>query len=201
MAGVVVVSPVVVSDGYGNLINVNHSGRLLTDASGSTISVGATFPSDPSRIVKKYFSNGSSDSMLVNGSVTPQVFAVEADGYDDIRVYELRMWFIDNAIKFDGGSFGDANTLTNGTLVEFVKDGVATSFMNIKQNEDFFAFAFPGTTPFVDLTGGTDILVTSANINGAVVLTKNSTDMVRITVRDNLTSFSYFKCMFYGLKE
>jgi len=37
MSGVIVVNPVIVADGYGNLININHSGRLLTDISTSSI--------------------------------------------------------------------------------------------------------------------------------------------------------------------
>jgi hypothetical protein len=148
--------------------------------------IGADIPSDPSAFVLEYLENGGSESMLVNGSVTPVTFSLGPTVTDEQwSIRELLLVFTADDFSFDGASFGPNAALTNGIDIVVYKDSVATEVFRIFQNEDWLRV--PGRLPLVNNTGPKDVLGSALVFDG-LILSQASGDEVRMTVRDNLTS-------------
>lgn len=169
---------------------------------GSSINVGAPLPSDPSLIFTSFLSNGGSHDLLVNGSVTPVVFSVSADAYQDIVLNELRFVFSTDDMTFNGASFGPNIALTNGILVELtVNSGQSAELINVQINEDFLRFVgSQGINVLLNNTGPKDIYSGNFALGGSMILAAGSGDIVKVTIRDNLTSvkFHYLTATLYG---
>jgi len=94
--------------------------------------------------------------------------------------------FTADDFEFNGASFGPNTLLTNGIVVELVQNSVVTELFNIKQNEDFLRT--PGRLPLVNNTGQKDVLSSTFAFGGLVKLDASTSDIIRVRVRDNLTS-------------
>lgn len=180
--------------------------RLHVEAAirpGSTIGIGIG-TADPTLIFRqKMMNGGGSSNMRVNGLVTPVVFQVLADPSVDILLSELRFVFSATAIVFDGAQFGQSfGTLPNGILAEIlVNNGQPATLSNIQVNEHFLEFAtVTGINVHTEFSGTNDVLVASYSLAGSMKLKANTTDKVKITIRDNITAvqFKYLQATVYG---
>jgi hypothetical protein len=124
-----------------------------------------------------------SPNLLVNGSVTPQVFTVSADATKTLTVTEVTLVASAACIAMSGNKFLSMGAaLTNGLLVELVSGGVTTPLANFKVSEDII-LGFNGPNHLVCFSGQASLRVSHYCLNP---LASNSADMVRVTVRDNL---------------
>lgn len=166
---------------------------LLTPA-GDPVS----FPSVSESIKNEFVLNTGSSDLLVDGSTTPVAFEYSSDPTHDIALQEIRFTMAANSITFGTDYFGSkAGPLTTGTLVEVVVASGTVTLYNLKQNEDFVNFSSPGGFEWV--VSSKDMMTSDYVIGGGLVLRANSTDKVRVTVRDNLTAAGiYFKAFIKG---
>lgn len=178
--------------------------RLQTEARlapGSTVNIGTGIPSNPADLVIELLKNGGSSNMLVNGSGSPVAFSYGPGGTDVVSVEQVLVVFTADDFEFDGTSFGPNTALTNGIKFETFINGVLTEIFNIKQNEDFLRV--PGRIPLVNNTGPKDVLACAFGFAGLVKLDGATSDQIRVTIRDNLTSvkLKYLTATLYGAKE
>lgn len=176
---------------------VTGRGRLkatLYTADGDPIA----FPSSSRSIKNEFVKNGGSDSLLVNGSVTPQVFEYLADDTYDISLQEIKFTVVANGITFGSNYFGStAGPLTNGLLIEVVTGGSTVTLYNLLTNESFVNFASPGGFEWV--VSSKDLMSSGYLIGGGLKLVHGAIDKVKVTVRDNLSAAGvYLKCYVKG---
>jgi hypothetical protein len=175
---------------------------VRSDVSGNlkVTTVGSDIPSDPAAFILKYAVNGTSPSMLVDGSVTPVDFDIGPTVSNEIwSIRELLLIFTADDFSFDGLSFGPNAAMTNGFLISIIKDSVTTEVFVVKQNEDFLRV--PGRTPLVNNTGPKDVLGAALSFQG-LVLNQADGDVLRVRVRDNLTSvkLKYLTATLFAVK-
>lgn len=164
---------------------------IQADVSGNlkVTTIGTDVPSDPSALVLDFLKNGSSENLLVDGSVTPVTFELGPTITDEIwSIREVLLTFAADDFSFDGDSFGPNPKMTTGIQIQVVKNSVVTEVFRVIQNEDFLRL--PGRTPLVNNTGPKDILGAAIAFQG-LVLDEATSDVVRITINDNLTSVKY----------
>lgn len=180
--------------------NPGH-GRLkatLYTQDGDAVAFGSV-PPNPSSIRNAFVLNGSNNSLLVNGSVTPVVFSYDAYATMDISLQEIKFTLVANSITFGSDYFGSTSgPLANGLLVEIVANGGNTGTVyNLRQNESFVNLASPGG--FNWTVSSKDMMSSSYLVGGGLKLRAGSNDKVRVTVRDNLASAGvYFRCFVKG---
>jgi hypothetical protein len=175
---------------------------VQADVSGNlkVTTIGSDIPSDPSAFILQFLENGGSENLRVDGSVTPVAFEKGPTVTDEVwSIRELLLTFTADDFSFDGLSFGPNNALTNGFKIEIVKDSVATEVFNVMQNEDFLRV--PGRTPLINNTGPKDVLGAALSFDG-LVLNEADGDVVRVTIRDDLTSvkLKYLAATLFAVK-
>jgi hypothetical protein len=154
--------------------------------------------SNPSSIKNQFTLNGSNSSLLVDGSITPVVFTYDADAYQDISLQELKLILVSNSITFGSDYFGStAGPLTNGVLIEVISNNNTGTICNLDQNECFAGLATPGGFDWV--VSSKDMVYSTYIVGGALKLLAGSSDKVRVTIRDNISSAGlFFKCFVKG---
>lgn len=195
-----IVKAAIIAQREGAVIQTFHP--VLADVSGNlkVTTVGSDIPADPSAFVLEFLLNGSSDDMLVDGSVTPVSFEKGPTVTNEVwSIRELLMTFTADDFEFDGASFGSLSALTNGILVNIVKASVSTNVFTVVQNEDFLRV--PGRTPLVNNTGPKDVLGAALSFQG-LVLNQADGDVVRMIIQDNLTSvkLKYLTATLFAVK-
>jgi len=204
MAGVVVVSPVLIADGYGNLISSDEDRLKVTAVvTEGNIAIGAPFPSDnPSNLASDFLRNsGGSPDMDVNGSSTPVIFSFDADATYNIRLHEIRTVFVSSSLEFGNDVFGDDDPLDNGVKYSIYYNSIETTLANLQTNEDF-CFLTPGPQPLIEKSGAAEMITVVQQFGQPIVLRANSTDAFRVTIRDDLRAgVIYFRVLAYGIKE
>lgn len=178
---------------------------LKLNAAGELIISQSSTPADPQLIFAAKCKNGSSPNMIVNGSLgSPIHFDVNADPTDDILLTELRMVFSCSQIVYNGASFGQSNTLTNGIKLDLtVNNGTTVTISTVTINENLSEFAtVAGINLFSEFSGTNDHLVSSFSLVGGMRLKAGTSDKVRISIRDNLTATQnkYLQATVYGQK-
>jgi hypothetical protein len=177
---------VIIAQREGSLVQDFYP--IQADISGNlkVTTIGTDVPSDPSQLVLEFCENGGSENLLVDGSVTPVNFDSGPTTTDEVwSLREILLTFAADDFSFDGDSFGPITKLTNGIDIEIVQDSVTTSVFVVYQNEDFLRL--PGRTPLVNNTGPKDVLGAAIAFQG-LVLNESTSDVVRVRIRDNLTS-------------
>jgi hypothetical protein len=148
--------------------------------------IGPDIPSDPDAFVLEYcVESGGDHVMLVDGSVTPVPFETGPTAGEIWSIRELLLTFTADDFSFDGVSFGPLSALTTGIPIDIIKDSVTYNVFTVSQNEDFLRV--PGRTPLVNNTGPKDVLGAALAFQG-LILQGDTSDLVRLTVNDNLTS-------------
>lgn len=155
-------------------------------------------PSNPESIKNEFVLNGSSSTLLVDGSGTPIVFSYDADLTHDISVQEVKFVMASNSITFGSNYFGaTGGPLTNGLLVEIISNGNVGTVHVLKQNEDFVNFSSPGGFEWV--VSSKDMMSSSFLVGGGLKLYAGTSDKIRVTVQDDIDSAGvYFKCFVKG---
>ena len=195
----------VLFDEYGNSIGSiadGYSYRLQVESKPAP-GTEFVFPSDPGLIfLQKLATVGNNESLLVNGSSTPVDFLLNSDAVYDFRISEVRFVFVTDSFLINGVSFGPLGMLTNGILLDVLKNGTTSEIFTVKQNEDFLSMYSPGGTT-VKVTTYKDYVVAGVYFGGALVISKNTTDRIRVRVRDNLTDnqLRYLTVTVHGVKE
>ncbi|KPJ58554.1 MAG: hypothetical protein AMJ46_13990, partial [Latescibacteria bacterium DG_63] len=175
---------------------------VQADVSGNlkVTTIGTDVPADPSALVLDFVKNGGSEDLLVDGSVTPVDFELGPTVTDEVwSIREVLLTFAADDFSFDGDSFGPNVKMTTGIKIQIVKDSVVTEVFRVIQNEDFLRL--PGRTPLVNNTGPKDILGAAIAFQG-LVLNESTSDVVRVTISDNLTSvkFQYLTATVFAVK-
>jgi hypothetical protein len=172
-------------------------GRLKTTVytpDGDPVAFGAT----SSALKNDFAKNGTESSLLVNGSVTPVEYIYTSDATYDISLQEIKFTMAGNTITFGTNYFGAIiGGLTNGLLLEVICSAGTVELYNFIRNESFVNFASPGGFEWV--VSSKDMMTSDYLIGGGLKLRHGTSDRVKITVRDNLSSAgTYFKCFVKG---
>jgi hypothetical protein len=175
---------------------------IQSDVSGNlkVTTIGTDIPSDPAALVLQFTENGGSGDLLVDGSSTPVNFDQGPTVTNEVwSVRELLLVFASDDFYFDGSSFGPNTLLTNGISINVIRNSVTTEVFNITQNEDFLRL--PGRPPLVSNTGPKDVLSAALSFQG-LVLDESTSDVIRVIVRDDLTSvkFQYMTATLFAVK-
>ena len=124
--------------------------------------------------------------MNVNGSGTPVEFTFPADAAKDIAVSEIRLVMVAAAVKMDGTIFGKNGSLSNGLKLDATSNESTFELANFVINEDFLAA--PGRVSTIYDGPTNDQITASFDFGGSLILKAGTSDNVKVTVRDNLTS-------------
>lgn len=157
-----------------------------------------SFPSVSESIKNEFALNGTNSSLLVDGSTTPVVFEYASDPTHDVSIQEIKFTLAANSITFGTDYFGSrSGPLPNGLLLEALVESGTITLYNFMQNESFVNFASPGG--FLWVVSSKDMMTSDYLIGGGLVLRAGSTDKIRVTVRDDLSSAGiYFRCYVKG---
>ena len=170
-------------------IDENGYWRLLV-SSKSTISV----IEKPHHFVK-FLRNGGSKAMAVNGSVTPVVFSSGPPASKKWFVYELQVLISD--LKVDSRlKFGDINGgAPNGVLCESFLSSTAREIFNLNDNSDTavtFDYEFSSKSDSA-LANEDALFVGNLKFQNVIVLDGDNSDVIRTTVRDNLSGLDQLR--------
>jgi hypothetical protein len=167
--------------------------------------------SDPDALIReklKEVGNPSNDDMAVNGQGVPVVFelASNPDGDSDIIIDSLKFYGTDTNIKVSDGNFlGQNSELTNGIVLELIRDGVAIFTEVIVNTPDMLGLfsSSASDNKIINQSGGDYFESTFSLIdkNLAFVLRNGESDAVRVTIRDNLTSLDTLHLLVDGSED
>ena len=199
-------------DGSGKVAHIDTNGAIAT--------VEHAHPplDNDSRImlpVREYLktSAGSSD-MLVDGSSTPQKFAIRASAEYDIWVKSISFVIADAGAALN--EFGNLSALTNGCQLDWISEQQGDIVLGdeLKTNFDMvrlanFNQAFGGgATAFV----ANNVQSTSEaflpvldfpltfGFRWGIPLVKGTNDCVQFTINDNVSTMDRFDAIAYGVK-
>jgi len=175
-----------------------YKAKVAPDSSGDNRLFVKSQPSftDPNKLIRERIRlNGTgSFNLSVNGN-SPKVFLFNALplGQPDILISSIKFFGNDGGIKVTVDNFlGQNSELNNGILIEFEKDGIVTFSEAITNTVELLGLfsSGAGDNKIIPGSGGDyieskfDLTAKSLELN----LTNGSTDLIRVTVRDNLTN-------------
>jgi hypothetical protein len=146
--------------------------------------------------------------MDVNGSVTEQIFRINAKIDSAVFIQEIRFYGQGNGIKF--GNFLNLNgTLTNGVLVEIKSENTITDLFDIKSTEDFKnEFSYPSAAAFeVIFASGRDEFLATFVFQNPFLLEESGAhgagndDYIEVRIRDNLTQVGSMRFLAKGFEK
>lgn len=156
------------------------------------------------------FKNAGSKSMAVNGSVTPVVFSYSPSATHVHAITELTV-----VLKDEGTTaltnFGALAALTNGIKIEVVQNSNSSTIATIKDNADLasrFTFSQFGNGAVLSILGistaqgfgnSTNVFIGSLQFPEPIVLDATFSDMVKITVQDNLSAVDVLQMGFHAV--
>lgn len=157
----------------------------------------------PSLIIANSIKSGGSANLAVNGSVTNVVFEYNPPNNYDIQVTALSLLFESTTAFGFGNVFirTAISTLTNG-LVLSCKAGDLTvdPWQTMKRTRDIVEIC----SDFSIVTGTTNFLRARLHLPESLRLFRSGTftnpDYLRVTVKDDLSSFTFAEAHFQGVK-
>lgn len=148
-----------------------------------------------SPFLQEFALDGSENNMNKDGSSTNKVYEVVANSAGGRIKYLQRLKFlgVDDNIYVQRGSFlGVGKPLTNGILVEFIKDSTTIFSHTLKSTVGImgeWSTTASDQNIFSQSRGDYFISVKDLDKEGiALGLTPGSTDKIKVTIRDDLTS-------------
>jgi len=156
----------------------------------------------PSLILANAIKNGGSANMAVNGSVTPVVFEYNPPANYDIEVNALSLLFEDGTAFAFGNNFVRSGlaTLTNGLLLEVKAGDQTVTWQNMRRTRDIVEIC----DDFEIVAGTVNFFRARVHLPTSLRLFRSGTfaqpDFLRLTVRDNLTTFDFAEAHFQGVK-
>lgn len=205
---------VVVSLAFDKLLARGKSTSLARDPDSphklGILGIAGTVSVVPGSIANQFIQtlkNAGSDNLLVNGSITPVEFILNADPVFDLFITQLRIGAQANGIKF--GQFLSTSSLTNGVLLEIRSDGQIFQFPAFKTTEDIKTFLCKGADQFIlNVQSAKDDLTATFIPDASIPIRKQGTisggdDYIKIIVRDNLTtsSLQLLRTVAFGFKK
>lgn len=157
---------------------------------------------EPAKIVTATLKNGGSANLAVNGATTPVEFSYSPPVDYDVVIEQFSFLFeTNNAIAF-GNKFIDSTiaTLTNGLLLEAKASDLAFNWQNMKRTRDVIEISkifdiITGTPNFMRV-----IIHTPAELRLVKEGAFSASDYLKLTVRDNLTAFSFAEAHIQGVR-
>tara|TARA_R110000868_G_C10972548_1_gene770423 strand:- start:16237 stop:16875 length:639 start_codon:yes stop_codon:yes gene_type:complete len=153
---------------------------------------------DPNRLIRERIKRVSNDSigLNVNGSGTPIPFEFKANPLvtdKDILISSIKLFGTDGNIKVSVTNFMGLNSeLTNGLLIEFITDGATTFSRTIKDTVEFLGLFSSGASDNNIIAGsGGDYIESKFDLTAKSLelnLKAGTTDLIRVTVQDNLNA-------------
>lgn len=146
-------------------------------------------------------------NLAVNGAGTPQVFQLAANtlGNPDILVNAIKFYGGDGNIKVQQGNFlGNNSALTNGILVEFIKNNVPVFSQVIKNTPELLAFSSASAGNKIIAQSGGDYIESSfvlGDIGLVFTLTAGANDFVRVTISDNLSGIDFLYALVDAVED
>lgn len=144
------------------------------------------------------FTSATSESMAVNGSITPVEFSLESLPAGQMISLQMISFVIGSSdvVKLD--QFGNVPSLANGIIFTS-----GDNSLEVKNNGDvalvatntFFETTGTGVNSYAALNGVWDF--TDSYGNGAPILV--NADNLKIIIRDDLTAVPFFKVSCHGL--
>lgn len=157
----------------------------------------------PSKIIASSIkTSGGSANMAVDGSSAQVVFEYNPPGNYDIDIHQLSLLFEATSAFGFGNAFvrSALTTLANGLLLECKAADLAFTWQNMKRTRDIIEIS----GDFNIVTGTTNFMRANIklpkNLRLARAGTYTQADYLRLTVRDNLTSFTFAEAFFQGTK-
>jgi hypothetical protein len=162
----------------------------------------------------QYFENNGSNNMVVNGSVTPVEFSINAIQQRDIYIKSLTVQISDPGARLD--RFGAITALTNGIKFFYKSNETGDIVISeaIQTNLDFFRDATGGkgfgsgaSSWLADIQGGAgedtyfpeiDFTI-RFGLQWGLRLRKQTEDKLVFMVQDNLAGVSVFNIKAYGI--
>lgn len=162
---------------------------------------------------RQYFTNNGSNDMLVDGSVTPVDFTINASSEYDTYVGTMSVIIADASATLT--KFGNLVALTNGVEIfwETQDKGVVQIHEGLKTNLDFMRLS--GGEPAIgtgadsfkaDLSGGgADAYLPMIDIEDifglqwGLRLRKGTTDKIVVRIKDNVSGMDQFDIIAYGI--
>jgi hypothetical protein len=162
---------------------------------------------------RQYFTNNGSNDMLVDGSITPVDFTINASSEYDVYVGTMSVIIADAAATLN--KFGNLAALTNGVEIfwETQDKGVVQIHEGLKTNLDFMRLS--GGEPAIgtgadsfkaDLSGGgADAYLPMIDIQDifglqwGLRLRKGTTDKIVVRIKDNVSGMDQFDIIAYGI--
>jgi hypothetical protein len=151
-----------------------------------------SIPSDKIVPIFGYFLNGAVKNMNVNGSVTPQVFSFSPAANLTYYINKLHIVLADGGTP-DVTDFGNGTALTNGLLFESVVNGSANTLFNVLDNGDISLMFIDHFSSPSGWLNNADLFLGSYNFNMPITLNQLNSDLLRVTVRDNITGLDAFR--------
>lgn len=158
----------------------------------------------PSLIIAQQLrlAGGGNANMAVNGSVTPVVFEYLPGNNYDVEITALSLLFEDGTAWAFGNNFvrNGLSTLANGLLLEVKAADQAVTWQNMRRTRDIVEIC----TDFDIVTGTVNFFRARIHLPKSLRLSRAGTyaqdDYIRVTVRDNLTTFDFAEAHFQGVK-
>ena len=147
--------------------------------------------------------------MSVNGSVTEQVFRINAKPDRALFIQNIRFYGQGNGIQF--GKFLNKNTsLDNGIFIEIKSENVVTDLLPIQTTEDFkneFSFGSGANGFDVIFASGRDEFLATFDFNNPFLLEEagahgvGNDDFIEIRIRDNISTVGYLGFLAKGFEK
>ena len=169
--------------GSGRLAGVDENNQL------KVVTHNIAITEDLSSFVDFDLSNGTTTSLIIDGSLVNETFIYNPPASKLARLNELRIVFASDEFKWEADKFGKENGLVNGLLMTIRSQGVVSTLRVIKDNFDLLKFASAGGV--YDINAAKDVIIISLNFGGVVKLNDATSDYISIVVRDDLDKGSF----------
>lgn len=202
----------VVTPAFDNIIRRQKNTSLARDPANPTLGVLGISGSvtagegDVTGRIIEFAKNAGSENLLVNGSVTPVTFSINASPDKERFITSLRFEALGNGIQMTN-FLSQNGALTNGISVTIRSNDSEITFPAIKSTADFFSlFARgPSDSDLYDVAG-TDYFRATLTFSAPFQLYKqgtfNTDDFINVTIQDNLTSgITRFRFIAFGFER
>ncbi len=169
--------------------SIDSTGRIVV----STIQTPTPFK-DTLPLSLNFLDGGSSPDMNIDGSVTPVVFTAGPGVGEVIYLSGISIWLEDKGSWLKDSFGAIAGGLTNGVLIEIGRNAVFQDIGALTNNFDIASIFNGGQAiSLKDISGeialiGTQQTTPLRNLR----LDGDNSDLIRITVRDDLTGLDNF---------
>lgn len=165
-----------------------YSADVVFEDGINKLQVKATIVPQLGQLFQEHAENAGSKSLAVNGATTPVMFNVLADPTKDKFIDVCLIYFLDNGIKVQN-FLGLNSPLTNGVTISIQSEGTIVALLPILKTVDINNHFATEAMQLIFSAGG-DYAAGRFKPSTPFVLKAGSSDYVRVTINDNLSSVS-----------